>query len=118
MRNLIATILAICLGILLPSAPIPVRVCLLDPAVRSEDCCGTCSASDKDCCVDTEVLPDSTLPAGSFETPAFVGYVIPPLMAELPLIPERILPPPCFARTPAGIGPPAAWLAVLNVWRL
>lgn len=118
MHNLIATILAVCLGIVLPAAPIPVRVCLLDPAEQTEDCCGTCSTSDEDCCVHSEVLPDSPLPAGNFETPAFVGYAIPPMMAELPLIPERILPPPCFERTPTGIGPPAARLAVLNVWRL
>jgi hypothetical protein len=96
----------------------PLRVCLLDPAERSEDCCSSCPASDRHCCVDSEGLPDSLLPAGNFETPAFAGYAIPPTMADSPPMPERILPQFCHARPLSGIGPPAARLAVLNVWRL
>lgn len=118
MRKLMVTILAICYGILLPAAGMPLRVCLLDAMERSVDCCDDCSDESKDCCVDVETLPDSPMPGGNFETPAFVGYAIPFVMTELPSIPESIVPPPCFERPRTGIGPPAERLAVLNVWRL
>lgn len=118
MRKLMVTILAICYGILLPAAGMPLRVCLLDAMERSVDCCDDCSDDSKDCCVDVETLPDSPMPGASFETPAFVGYAIPFVMTELPCIPVRIVPPPCFERPRTGIGPPAERLAVLNVWRL
>jgi hypothetical protein len=118
MRKFTATILAICFGILLPAAAMPMRVCLLDQAEQSEDCCGTCSTNNVDCCVDSEGLPDSQLPSGSFETPPFVGNALPPTMAELPRIPESIVLPPCLARPPNGIGSTTARLAVLSVWRL
>ena len=118
MLKFMASFLAICLGILLPVAAMPLRVCLLEQTERSEDCCGTCSTSDKHCCVDSEGLPDSLLPAGNYEAPAFVAYPLPPRVADLPPVPERILPPPAHARAPTGMGPPTARLAVLNVWRL
>jgi hypothetical protein len=118
MRRLIATILAICLGILLPAAAMPVRVCLLDPAERSENCCGSCTTEHQDCCADLETLPDAPMPGGNFETPGFVGYASPAVSVVLPRIPERIAPAPCFALARKGIGPPAGRLAVLNVWRL
>jgi hypothetical protein len=114
----IATILAICLGILLPAAAIPLRICLLDPSERFEDCCNTCTTGRQDCCADQKTLPDAPMPGGNVETPAFVGYAIPPVIEAPPGIPARIAPPPCFARPRTGIGPPAARLAVLNVWRL
>ena len=118
MRKLMPLILAVCLGILLPTAATSLRVCLLDPAERSENCCDDCSSGTEDCCVDSDGLPDAPLPGGNFETPAFVGYAIPPAMAELPGILGRPIPPPCIARPRTGIGPPMARLAVLNVWRL
>ncbi len=118
MRKLMATILAICFGILLPAAAMPARVCLLDPSERSEDCCNTCTTGRQDCCADLKTLPDAPMPGGNFETPAFVGYAIASIIAEPPRIPESIAPPPWHARPRTGIGPPAARLAVLNVWRL
>lgn len=118
MRKIMATILAVCFGILLPAAAIPVRVCLLHPGDLSGECCGNCATSHQDCCTDFKTVPYSTMPDGHFETPAFAGYVIPDFWAELPCIPESIAPPPCFARPPTGIGTPMAHRAVLNVWRL
>jgi hypothetical protein len=118
MRRLIATMLAICLGILLPSAAMPVRVCLLGSEERSDHCCNSCNDTRQDCCADLDLLPDSPLPGGLFETPAFVGYAIPSISTEPHGIITHIPPPPCFTRLPTGIGPPTARLAVLNVWRL
>lgn len=118
MRKFTATILVICLGMLLPVAAMPVRICLLDLEERTDDCCRTCPSDSNDCCADLDPLPDTSIPGGNFETPSFVGYAIPPTLATLPLIPERIALPRCHARPPTGIGPPAARLAVLNVWRL
>lgn len=118
MRKLTAAVLAICFGILLPAAAMPVRFCLLDPADRSEDCCGTCPTRDRDCCADLEILPEAPMPGGFFETPVFSGYIIPADLGVLPAIPASMVPPPCFPPLRAGIGPPTARLAVLNVWRL
>ena len=118
MRKLTATILVICLGILLPAAAIPVRICLLDLEERKDDCCNTCSSDNEDCCADLAPIPDAPVPNGNFETPPFIGFALPPSMVELPPIPERIVPPPCHARPPTGIGPPTARMAALNVWRL
>lgn len=117
MRKLMVTLLAICFGILLPTAAMPVRVCLLHPAEQAEDCCGT-STSLENCCVDLGTLASAPLPGRILETPLFVGCAIPFLVAELPDIPEAIAPSPCFAQPRTGIGPPTARLAVLNVWRL
>ena len=58
------------------------------------------------------------MPQGNFETPAFVGYTIPPAMQVLPRIPVSIAPPIDFTHARTGVGPPAARLAVWSVWRL
>lgn len=118
MRRLAAIIMAVCYGILLPAAAMPVRICLLDQGERTDDCCRTCPSGSNDCCTDLDPLPDAPVPDGNFETPAFLGYAIPTALASMPLIPERIALPSCLARRPAGTGPPTARLAVLNVWRL
>ena len=113
-----AAILMFCLGALLPLAATPLHVCLLDPAERTAGCCDNCTAGDHECCADMEAIPDALMPAGSQATPAFVGYALPPAMALMPRIPEKIVPLPCFAQPRAGIGPPTDRFAVLNVWRL
>lgn len=118
MRKVLAIILATCLGVLLPAAAAPLRVCLLESCEQSEDCCNCCSTGLQDCCADVKVLPDSPMPGGNFETPAFVGYAIPKVMAELPGIPVSITPRIDFTQVRTGIGPPTARLAVWNVWRL
>jgi hypothetical protein len=118
MRKLTAIILTICFGMLLPAAGLPVRVCLLDSADQPEDCCNTCKSDRQDCCADFQPLPDTPMPGVNLETPAYVGYVILPTMAEVPRIPATIAPPPWCAKPRTGVGPPTARLAVLNVWRL
>jgi hypothetical protein len=118
MRRFTAIILVICFGILIPAAATPIRICLLDPEERTGDCCRTCSSDSNECCADLAPLPDTSIPNGNFETPSFVGYPIPYTLATLPLIAERIALPSRHARPAAGIGPPTARLAALNVWRL
>lgn len=120
MRKLMVTIVALCLGLLLPMAAMPVRVCLLSEAQRAEDCCPDCATKDKDksCCIQSDGLPDSPLPAAGVDAPVFAGYPLPPGMAELPENPEHIAPAPRVAPRQTGAGPPARCRAVLNVWRL
>ncbi|MFZ9936049.1 MAG: hypothetical protein ACO3JG_03210 [Luteolibacter sp.] len=118
MRKVLAIMLATCLGVLLPAAAMPLRVCLLEPMEQADGCCNSCSTGHRDCCADVKLLPDAPMPEGNFETPAFVGYAIPSAMAELPRIPVSIAPPIDFTHARTGVGPPTARLAVWNVWRL
>lgn len=118
MRKLTATILLIFLGILLPVAAMPVRICLLDPEERTDDCCRTCNSDSKDCCSDVDPLPELTPPDGNFETPVFLGYALPPTIVDFVLVPQRVVVPACYARPPTKIAETTARLAVLNVWRL
>lgn len=118
MRKVLAIMLATCLGVLLPAAAVPLRVCLLEPWEQTEGCCDSCPTGQLDCCADLKVFPDSPMPGGNFESPAFVGYAIPRAMAELPGIPVSITPRLVFMQVRTGVGPPAARLAIWNVWRL
>ena len=118
MRKFTATFLLICLGIMLPVAAMPVRICLLEPEERTDNCCNTCTSDTGDCCADVDPLPELLLQDGNFEMPEFTGYALPPTMMDLPIIPKQILPPSCLARAPTGIGSTTARLAALNIWRL
>jgi hypothetical protein len=110
--------LLIILGILLPVAAMPVRICLLDLEERTDDCCRTCNSDSKDCCEDVDPLPELAPPDGNFETPAFLGYALPPTIVDFVVVPQRIVVPACYARPPTRIAQTTARLAVLNVWRL
>lgn len=118
MSKLMTIILAICFGIQLPTAAMPVRVCLLDPEERTENCCRDCPSDSKDCCAELDRLPDAPVPDPNFSTPPFVGYVIPSAIADVLPMPVRIVTPPRHEQPPSGIGPPTTRLCVLNVWKL
>jgi hypothetical protein len=131
MRKLVAALLLVCFGILIPLAASPVRVCLLDGTVTSAafpaDSCGErecCPDCDRDadpgapCCVDLDELPDSSVPHPPVELP-------PAVFAELPqhACPEVALAEPVrvvFTRSESirGTDSPTAYRAVLGVWRL
>jgi hypothetical protein len=134
MRKTLAALLLVCLGILIPLAASPVRVCLLDGTITSavfpagsgdscedSECCPDCDRDadpEAPCCVDLDELPDSPVPHPPVELP-------PAVFAELPqhACPEAALAEPVrvvFTRSESIRGPdsPTAYRAVLGVWRL
>ena len=134
MRKSLAAFLLVCLGVLIPLAASPVRVCLLDGTITSaafppgapDECAdgGCCPDCNRDadpqapCCVDLEELPDSSVPHPPVELP-------PAVFAELPphACPEASIAEPFRSgshRPVANRGPasPAAYRAVLGTWRL
>lgn len=127
MRRAISAFLLTCLVILLPTAASPLRVCLLEESLLmanpgpDSDCCPDCtreSDHDSSCCVDLEALPDSSAPQPSVELP-------PAVITEIFVTTIR---PVAAIVTETGIsvrsnpirGPtsPAAYRAVLGIWRL
>lgn len=124
MRRVIAAFLLACLGMIIPLAAAPVRVCLIENEVKAASekaCCPKCTKEtkhDSHCCVQLEELPDAP-PAGFPEG-------VPPLMAvDLP--PQPFLLPPVAivavetysAATPIrGPDLPCRLQAILGVWRL
>jgi hypothetical protein len=128
---MVAILLLACFGILVPLSASPVRVCLLDTYATGgslvmgpdagKKCCPECtreSETPDPCCVDVEDLPESTPPQSSFELPPVVLTDL----AELPgLLPSRLeIPTEVFSHSEPIRGPtsPAAYRAVLAIWRL
>jgi len=127
-RNLLATFLLVCLGVLIPVAASPMRVCLLEGGILTSgfashqpECCTDCEP-DKDlpdpCCVELEKLPELLAPQPPLEVAAAVLAEIPPWDCLTPL--ERELPCEASPRSEPIRGPtsPAAHRAVLGIWRL
>jgi hypothetical protein len=128
MKRVIAAILLACLGMMIPLAGSPLRLCLLENrllvggsecGMEKEPCCPDCGdPHENPCCVELEELPDAPAPVVPDDLPA------PPVM-DLPE-PAFAAPPParaaCLthpAATPIrGPDTPAAHRAWLGVWRL
>lgn len=128
MQRLVAAILLACLGMMIPLAGSPLRLCLLENRLlvggsgcgaEKDPCCRDCGDSPEDpCCVELEEMPDVPVPPVPDELPA------PPVM-DLPE-PAFVAPPPVLAAVSVHLaatpirGPdtPAAHRAVLGVWRL
>lgn len=126
-RRVIAAILLACFGMLIPTVASPLRVCMLEMRVLSNEvhpdasCCSDCTreTDDRDpCCLDLEALPDSSVPQPSISLP-------PAIVIDLP---AGVLAPPPWIELGHGVlaltepirgpAPPAARRAVLGVWRL
>ena len=126
-RKVMAVLLLACFGILLPTAASPVRVCLLENRIlisevdSDSNCCSDCTRETDErnsCCMDLEALPDASAPQPSVELP-------PIIITELQI---AAIPPPMsvdlcrWIDAPSGTirGPtsPAAYRAVLSIWRL
>ena len=127
MQRVIAAFLLACLGMMLPTAASPFRVCFLDQQILmaeggpDSECCPDCTReSDEDdpCCVDLEALPDAPAPQPSIGLPPAINTFIceHPILAPLRIARDRKV----FARPERIRGPtsPAAHRAVLGVWRL
>jgi hypothetical protein len=123
-RKLIAALLLVCFGILVPVAASSVRICLLEESqlvAGASDCCSGCDQETNQqdpCCMDLEALPDASAPQPSVELP-------PLIVTELP---ESLLPGPSLFAL-CGLTDsqsalihraksPAAYRAVLGIWRL
>lgn len=129
MKRVIAAFLLACLGMMIPLAGSPLRLCLLENrllvggskcgAEEKDPCCPDCGDHHEDpCCVELEEMPDVPVPSAPDELPA------PPVMD----LPEAafVAPPPVLAASSVHLaatpirGPdtPAAHRAWLGVWRL
>ncbi len=127
MRKAIAAFLLACIGAMLPMAAAPVRLCLLKERLlvaetsRDKNCCDDCGRETnipEPCCVDLEALPDSVAPQP----------VIGPPPVAIRWLPAALLPPAAVecsgledeSRSAPTRGPtsPAAYRAVLAIWRL
>jgi hypothetical protein len=128
MKRVIAAILLACLGMMIPLAGSPLRLCLLENRLlvgglecggEKDPCCPDCGDRHEDpCCVELEELPEAPAPAVPDDLPS------PPVM-DLPA-PAFIAPPPlihggsvhCASAPIRGPDTPAAHRSWLGVWRL
>jgi hypothetical protein len=128
-RQLIAMLLLICVGILVPLSATPVRVCLLDADTAGvlvghdpeKECCPECSRGSETpepCCVDVEEFPDSTSPQNSFELPSVVLTDLTELLGPSPLNEEIQSEVVSTSEPIRGPTSPAAHRAVLGIWTL
>lgn len=118
MIRLLATLLLICFGTILPVAAAPVRVCLLEQKQREADCCKKCHDKHQDCCAELDKLPDSPMPGGSLEIPPFVAWEIPSFDAAVRPVEIVVAMEPRYAPPIRGPGTPAAVRSVLSVWSI
>ncbi len=133
MRRVMAAFLLICLGVVIPLAGSPVRICQLDgklllPGMSecSRDatkapCCpgsGEREHEESPCCLAIDELPDATPPVPGDPLPAAIAMDLPePLLS----IPDPALAAAAAFRAAVPIrGPdsPAARRAMFGVWRL
>ena len=124
-RQILSALLLVCVGILIPASASPVRICFLKFELNSSQgdskCCKDCSQESGQpdpCCLDLEELPDSGTPQ--------VPVVLPPaIVSDVPVglcpihamtwISVRNFGVSTPIRGPTS---PAAYRAVLGIWRL
>jgi hypothetical protein len=129
MRRAIAALLLACLGILIPLAATPVRLCLLEHRLlvpggsgcgaEKSPCCPDCGDHHEvPCCVDLEDLPDAPAPAAPEGLPVIAAVDLPESLFRAP--PAVLVASSSFEAAVPIRGPdsPAAWRALLEVWRL
>jgi len=122
---MLAALLLICVGILIPASASPVRICFLELELKSSEadskCCTDCNRGTEQpdpCCIDLEELPDSRTPQLPIELPAAVMTDVPQMSRPTPEL-KRVRRT-CFPVSAPIRGPtsPAAYRAVLGNWRL
>ncbi|MCW1886755.1 hypothetical protein OKA04_18595 [Luteolibacter flavescens] len=82
-------------------------------------CCPDCGEhQEESCCVDLEDLPDATAPSLPEGLPAIAAIDLPPVIFVLP--PVVLVEASVYEAAVPIRGPdsPAAWRALLEVWRL
>ena len=122
---MLAVLLLFCVGMMIPASASPVRVCLLELQLKSKPseakCCTDCSRGSEQpdpCCHDLEELPDAPAPQLPTGLPPVVITDLPSSICRNPVMKELDLG--CFAVSEPIRGPtsPAAYRAVLGIWRL
>jgi hypothetical protein len=125
MRRVLAALLLFCVGILIPASASPVRICFLELGLNSfqadSKCCSDCSQGTEQpdpCCHDLEKLPDSPAPQLPVELPAAVITDVLACLSPAPAMTQ--MRKTCFPVSAPIRGPtsPAAYRAVLGIWRL
>jgi hypothetical protein len=122
---MLAVLLLFCVGIQIPASASAVRFCFLELAPNSSQpdskCCSDCSKGTElpdPCCVDLEKLPDATAPQVPVDLPPAIVTEVPaglcPIHAMTWVSGENFI-----VFTPIrGPTSPAAYRAVLGIWRL
>ena len=129
MRRVIAALLLACLGMMVPLAATPVRLCLLEHRLlmpvsseceaKKSKCCPDCGDHHEEpCCVDLEDLPDAPPPSFPEGLPAIAAIDLPEPVFVLPpvvLVDDSIFEAAVPIRGPDS---PSVRRALLEVWRL
>ena len=121
MRRAIAVFLLACLGMLVPLAASPLRVCLMETkAAEAAACCAKCHQDpkhDPGCCVEIE-QPDAPLPGFPAGLPAAIALDLPQPVFVLP--PAELLPAIAqdYFEPIRGPDTPCRLRAILSIWRL
>lgn len=120
MRRAIAVFLLACLGMLVPLAATPVRICLLETKAAKTTCCPKCHQEPKHdpaCCLEIE-QQEAPLPGFPEGLPAVIAIDLPPPVFDLP--PVELLPVavPGMFEPIRGPDTPCRHRAILGVWRL
>ncbi len=129
MRQLLAILLLACFGIILPTAASPIRICILEQAAAAEaeseggKCCPNpeCTRGEPDhisCCLDLEGLPDASAPQPLIELPALIVTDLPNGVCLPPVVTELSRKAYSASEPIRGLDSPAAYRAVLGIWRL
>lgn len=137
MNRLLSALLLFCLGLAVPLAATPLRVCLLDHRLliggldecQSDSeggklpCCPDCEHHGRkgkpvDCCIDVDPLPQIQKPALPAPLPPLTAIDLPPPVFVLPVLCEST-PATCWISGPIrGPDPWPPHRSVLGVWRL
>jgi len=126
MRKVVAMLLLICVGIMIPASASPARICFLEFGLKScqaeSKCCPDCnrdSGLPDPCCMDLEELPDAPAPQLPVELPAAAGADVPAsFCAARRVLTEHYWERSFVSKPIRGPTSPAAYRAVLGIWRL
>ena len=133
MRRVLAAFLTVCLGILIPVAASPMRICFLDDSVllpgfstygetstHKDKCCPDCGGTDEgdSCCLDLKRLPDAELHTGPVVLPALVCCELDARIA-VPRCPVTWVESAHLPATPIrGPDSPGSRRALLSIWTI
>jgi hypothetical protein len=106
---------------MLPVAAMPLRVCLLEDKRVDPDCCSDCdrqSDGRDPCCMDVDPLPDSQTPQPLIVLPPVIVIDLPETTILKPVMMESGCDIFELSEPIRGPTSPAAYRAVLGVWRM
>ena len=132
-QRVMAAVLLLCFGIMIPVAVAPMRTCFLEKKTHTASfatygetstgkvkCCPDCGSTEEgdSCCIEVEKLPDATNPAPPFLLFP-VSFCLAPLDLRVPPCPVMELKEPFVPSVPIrGPDLPHDWRALLGVWNI